>query len=199
MSKIKEIEKFLSSIDKNGPVKNLVTGEPLNEPCWIWGSSPVNLENNHHRSFQSTHFKSVMVHRIAWEIEYGEIPKDLLVCHHCDNKRCVNPAHLFVGTQADNMHDYFYKKKIHLRKDRLISRLLDKVDETTKPPCALWTGAKDQKGYGVLHVNKKTVRAHKLILQILDVQMTPKQRIFHSCCNPSCINPDHLVLRKNCL
>lgn len=44
-------------------------------------------------------------HRVSWQIHFGPIPKGKLVLHKCDNKRCVNPNHLYLGTQGDNNYD----------------------------------------------------------------------------------------------
>jgi hypothetical protein len=48
-------------------------------------------------------------HRVAWTLTYGPIPKNLCVLHHCDNKPCCNPAHLFLGTKVDNARDMIVK------------------------------------------------------------------------------------------
>jgi len=48
-------------------------------------------------------------HRVAWECLKGAIPDGLLVCHKCDVPLCVNPAHMFLGTAADNLADMYAK------------------------------------------------------------------------------------------
>jgi len=50
-----------------------------------------------------------MTHRVCYEEYFGEIPDGLLVCHRCDNPPCINPDHLFLGTQSDNLQDMYAK------------------------------------------------------------------------------------------
>lgn len=69
--------------------------------CWLFTGGS---KNGFHGSLWIDG-KSVQVHRYAWELTQGEIPNNLFVLHKCDVGMCVNPTHLFLGTQQDNIAD----------------------------------------------------------------------------------------------
>lgn len=72
----------------------------LNNGCWEWRK--INLQGYGRFHFNGT---SMFAHRFSYELFKGTIPENLLIRHLCNNPRCVNPKHLEIGTQQDNMND----------------------------------------------------------------------------------------------
>jgi hypothetical protein len=77
--------------------------------CWLWmgGTTPA----GYGRFDFANRNNKVGANRFSYELAFGKIPSDLCVLHRCDNPRCVNPNHLFVGTHLDNTQDAIAKNR----------------------------------------------------------------------------------------
>lgn len=85
------------------------------DSCWEWQGALTEGYGNF--TYQR---KNYHCHRVSWELAYGPIPGGLWVLHRCDNRKCVRPDHLFLGTHLDNIQDMVAKGRhsFHRRADR---------------------------------------------------------------------------------
>lgn len=93
-------DRFWAKVDKSGN-------------CWIWkgalmpqGYGGFYLDSTRRRGY---------AHRASWEITNGQIPPGMSILHSCDNRKCVNPSHLRIGTQRDNVYDMLSKGRFNGR------------------------------------------------------------------------------------
>ena len=85
------MQRFLDKVDQDGP-----------NGCWVWTAART---PKGYGCFRFGNRGGARAHRVSYELFVGPIPEGLQVNHHCDNPSCVNPDHLYVGTQKQNRQD----------------------------------------------------------------------------------------------
>lgn len=93
-------ERFWNKVNKTGSTPSHC---PELSNCWVWTAGLQ--KQNGYPCFAITHSNNVRANRYVYELTYGAVPDNLMVLHKCDNRLCVNPSHLMLGSHQDNMSD----------------------------------------------------------------------------------------------
>lgn len=160
--------------------------------CWLWKGS----RRAKSYGLISVDGKPTGAHRVAYELLVGPIPKGQVVRHYvCDNPCCVNPAHLKLGTKADNARDRTEKGRG--RNEKGISteqRFWNKVQKLDNG-CWFWSGVKNSGGYGSFFVDGHVTAAHRYAYETFVAPIPDELIVRHYVCdNRACVNPEHLRL-----
>jgi len=85
-------------VDKAGP-----------DECWLWNTHANNKGYGALAEYVDGVWRKSLAHRVSYELAHGPVPNRMKVLHRCDTPRCVNPAHLFLGTMKQNTEDMVAK------------------------------------------------------------------------------------------
>lgn len=189
-------DRFWEKVDRGGP-----------GGCWEW-TAYLNCDGyGTFRWHDGQRQRSIVAHRASWMIHHGPIPAGMFVLHGCDNPACVNPAHLGLGDNAENMrqrkarrrYSTAFKRGQTIREivrrpkverlsvqDRIKSSVIIDADG-----CWTWQKARCL-GYGYITVNRRLRRAHRVAYEEFVGPIPEGKFLLHTCDNRACCNPDHL-------
>lgn len=138
-------DRFWSRVDRRGP-----------DDCWEWTEkSPKPGEYGRFLIYADGKSTAYLAHRFAYTMAYGYVPDDLLVCHSCDNRRCCNPRHLWVGTDQDNAQDMWSKGRGQRGENHSYAKLT--ANQVLEMRSILQAGATQSKVADMYGVNRATV------------------------------------------
>ena len=184
--------------------------------CWPWIAK---AKTGAGRGIVRVNKQPLAAPRVAYELNHGPLPLDLLLYSTCQLPACVNPAHMRAGTQSD-AQSYAYAAKHGAPMTPTQRKLAQRVPNPTtgakpyptltsdeqrrfwayvensaaKPDeCWVWTGARFEEGYGAFKVQGRVLRTHRIAYTLKNGFVSTDKVIRHLCANPPCCNPAHLA------
>lgn len=126
--------------------------------CWEWKK----INASHKYGTFTINKVIILAHRFSYFFYKGNIPEGMEICHKCDNRRCVNPNHLFLGTHYDNMHDAIKKNKITHEKGETHARAKLTEKEVYEIKGLLKNGMMQRRIAEKYGVHEETIRCIKI-------------------------------------
>ena len=158
------------------------------DECWLW----LAYKDQHGFGRMTIDNTPKLAHRLSYQLYIGNIPDGDYVLHTCKNNNCVNPSHLFTGSNKEKNAE-FAKKNRTLRE-----RFEEKYVKGSIDQCWEWNANKLPKGYGMIgaggRLNRRQAYAHRVAYQLYVGEIPKGMLVCHRCDNPSCVNPTHLFL-----
>jgi hypothetical protein len=182
----KIVARFWRKVDRRGP-----------DECWNWQGA---LTCDGYGIVVPRKGFQLRAHRVAVMLDGRRLRRDLLVLHACGNKQCVNPRHLELGKHRRNTLDWLAAgspaktDKTHAKPrwpaPTPEQRFWTKVDK--RGSCWLWTAGVNRQRYGQFQLDGRALGAHRYAFFLAHGRW-PVPCALHTCDNPTCVNPDHLV------